>query len=181
MAGAGSGFFLSEIPDLSVYFQQRQLDPGNYKVVKDGNQTKLLNEFTVIPSRTGNKLDLKLTKSVGPALNPLRYERDLEHLSDIEYAGYTLYSSLEMSPESAETEVAGLWNLVQMPHGGDLIVPTYGKAEPKVYLGEIDPDDLIVKQNLLRYKMRAKGEQKIGLRAIATTGRVGYIYHSDEQ
>ena len=30
--------------------------------------------------------------------------------------------------------------------------------------------------HLVRYRMRAKGEHKIGLRGVAMTGRVGYLY-----
>jgi hypothetical protein len=70
----------------------------------------------------------------------------------------------------------GLWNLVQLPHGGDLLVPTYSKAIPKVYMGFIAPEDLMVGDQLIRYRMRAPGEHKIGIRAVMTTGRVGYLY-----
>ncbi|MSO23409.1 MAG: hypothetical protein EXQ58_09185 [Acidobacteria bacterium] len=32
---------------------------------------------------------------------------------------------------------------------------------------------------LIRYRMSASGEQKIGIRAVATVVRVGYLYETD--
>ena len=171
-------FFFPKFPDMKVYFQPRQLDPGNYQVVKTKGSIQLVNQFTITPVRSKNEVELKLTKSLGPALNPIRYERGLDNLANIEYAGYTLYVSLEMAGDSAGTDRVGLWNLVQMPHGGDLLIPTYGKTEPKIYFGNISSDDLIVGNNLVKYKMRAEGEHKIGIRATAATGRVGYLYQT---
>jgi hypothetical protein len=63
-----------------------------------------------------------------------------------------------------------------MPHGGELLIPTYSRAEPKIYMGEIGADDLVVDDQLIRYRTRAHGEHKIGLRAVAVTGRIGYLY-----
>jgi hypothetical protein len=68
-----------------------------------------------------------------------------------------------------------------MPHGGDLLVPTVSLSAPKIYMGTIGPEDLIVREHLIRYKMRATGEHKLGIRAIAITGRVGYIYGSGDE
>jgi hypothetical protein len=172
-------FFFPEFPSLNTYFQPRQLDPGNYQVIRKDGRVALVNELTVLPSRSKRSIDLVITKSLGPALNPLRYERKVEWLCDVDYAGYSLNTRLEMSGEAAKTEDVGLWNLVQMPHGGDLIVPTYGTVEPKVYFGEVDSDDLLVRENLLIYKMRALGQHKIGIRAVGTAGRVGYLYQAN--
>jgi hypothetical protein len=109
-----------------------------------------------------------IAKSIGPAPNPLRYERDID-LSSVSYAGYTQFTSLELLEESKNTKFqVGLWNLVQMPHGGELIVPSYSKAEPKIYFGSIPEEDILSSDNLLIYKMRQEGEHKIGIRAVTT-------------
>ena len=78
-----------------------------------------------------------MAKWVGPALNPLRYEKD-ELALGVQYAGYTQHTALKLEEPTQKTSAqVGLWNLVQMPHGGELLVSTYSKAEPKVYMGEI--------------------------------------------
>jgi hypothetical protein len=71
-----------------------------------------------------------------------------------------------------------------MPHGGDLLIPTYSRSQPKIYFGTkgtIGPEDLIVGDHLVRYKMRQDGEHKLGIRAVATAGRVGYLYQENAQ
>jgi hypothetical protein len=69
-----------------------------------------------------------------------------------------------------------MWHLTQLPHGGDMLVPTFFRSQPKIYMGTIGPDDLIVDDHMVRYRMRSSGEHKLGVRAAAVTGRVGYLY-----
>ncbi|MBI5093331.1 MAG: hypothetical protein HZB26_12930 [Candidatus Hydrogenedentes bacterium] len=167
--------FLPKYPDTKTYFQPRELDPGNYEAVKGDGGLELVNRLKLKLSRSGQEVELRMTKSVGPAANPLRYERKLD-LAGVQYAGYTQHTRLEMLGDPAKDKpMIGLWNLVQMPHNGDLLIPVYHKTEPKIWFGEISPEDLIAGEHLIRYKMRAKGEHKLGVRAVATTGRVGYL------
>ena len=173
--------FFPKFPDLdmSTYWQPRQLDPGQYESVRENGIVRLVNRLTLTLSRSKEQVALEMAKWVGPALNPLRYEKDREYTSAVQYGGYTQHTALKLlQPGQKISAQIGLWNLVQMPHGGELLVSTYSKAEPKVYMGNIAPDDLIVTEHLVRYRMRAKGEHKIGLRSVAMTGRVGYLYPS---
>jgi hypothetical protein len=163
--------------DMSTYWQPRQLDPGQYQLVRENGAVRLVNRLTLTLSRSKEQVSLEMAKWVGPALNPLRYEKDWSFANGVQYAGYTQHTALKLEESSQNTSARiGLWNLVQMPHGGELLVSTYSKAEPKLYMGNIAPNDLIVTDQLVRYRMRAKGEHKIGLRGVAMTGRVGYLY-----
>ena len=173
--------FMPNFPILDGYFQQRSLDPGHYEVVRDESGFRLVNRLTVHLSRFDREVDMQITKSVGPALNPLRYERGID-LGTHEYAGYSLFTSLELLSGDVESGIrVGLWNLVQMPHGGDLLVPTYFKSEPRIFFGDVPPNDLIVEDHLVRYKMRQECAHKIAIRATATAGRVGYVYQSGDR
>lgn len=173
--------FFPNFPKLDKYFQQRSLDPGKYEVVATATGFKLVNRLIVQLSRLKEDVELEITKSFGPALNPLRHERGLA-LSGVEYAGYTQETSLALLGSSrGTTGRVGLWNLVQMPHGGELLIPTYGRTEPRLIMGKIPPEDLRVTEQLIAYRMRQAGEHKIGIRAVATAGRVGYVYQSGEQ
>jgi hypothetical protein len=118
---------------------------------------------------------LEITKSVSSAPNPLRYEPVWADLSEVEYAGYTLRSSLKLIGEQSVGPV-GLWNLIQMPHGGDLLVATHFASQPRIYFGDVSAQDLLVDNHMIRYTMRAAGEHKMGIRALAATGRIGYRY-----
>jgi len=70
---------------------------------------------------------------------------------------------------------------VQMPHGGDMLVPVYARTQTKIYFGEIPPADLTCGDRLVRYRMHTGNMHKIGVRAVATTGRVGYLYSTGGQ
>jgi hypothetical protein len=173
--------FFPNFPDMNTYWQPRELDPGHYHVVEGGSGIELVNRLHVILSRTKQRVELEIVKSVAPAPNPLRYERGLD-LRGLEYAGYSQFTSLALVGDSVDTDPrVGLWNLVQMPHGGDLLVPTYVRAVPKICFGTIPPEDLIAGDHLVRYKMRQTGEHKLEIRATATCGRVGYLYRTAEQ
>ncbi len=166
--------FLPNFPSRDKYFQPRGLDPGHYRVSGDGAGLHLVNRFSLMLSRSRRRIALEITKSFGPAPNPLRHERGFE-AGDVEYAGYTQRTSLKIVGGDA-TNPVGLWNLVQMPHGGELVVPTFSRANPKLVFGNIPAEDLVVEDRLVRYRMRQVGEHKIAFRAVAMTGRVGYLF-----
>jgi hypothetical protein len=177
-------FFLPNYPDLSFtgYWQPRQLDPGNYKMIHEGDKSVLVNRLTVSSSRSKARANLEITKSVGPAFNPLRYEPSWKDFADVDYAGYTLHTSLQLIGSSVDDPLqVGLWDLLQLPHGGELLVSTYRRAEPRLYFGAVGPDDLIISDHLIRYRMRAPGEHKLGFRAVDMTGRAGYMYTTGHQ
>ncbi|MBI2844341.1 MAG: hypothetical protein HYX78_13145 [Armatimonadetes bacterium] len=176
--------FFPNFPRLDTYFQQRSLDPGNYQVVRSADGFKLVNRLTVNLSRLKEDVELEITKSIGPAPNPLRHERGID-LGNVQYAGYTQYTSLDLLKGDPQGKAQiGLWNLVQMPHPGDLVVPTYSRAEPNIYfgtVGTIGTEDTVISDRLFRYRMRQQGEHKLAIRAAVTTGRVGYIYQTGDK
>jgi len=173
-------FFFPKYPNIDIagYWQPRSLDPGNYELTKSGRRVKLTNRLKIDAFRSKKRVELEIAKSVTAAPNPLRYDAAIRTLA-VEYAGHTLLTSLSiLDPNPDGAPLVGLWSLTQMPHRGELFIPTYCKADPRIYFGLVDtPDDeLAMSDRLVRFKMRAAGEHKIGIRAAATTGRVGYLY-----
>jgi hypothetical protein len=129
-------------------------------------------------------VELEITKSVEAAPNPLRYDAAVR-IDAVEYAGHTLLTSLKILDSSSNSNsdsndnlLLGLWSLTQMPHRGELFIPTHSRTEPRIYFGLVDApaDELTMSDRLVRFRMRAAGEHKIGVRAAVTTGRIGYIY-----
>jgi hypothetical protein len=173
-------FFFPKFPNIDItgYWQPRSLDPGSYELTKRASEIKLTNRFAIDAFRSGKRVELEITKSVAAAANPLRHDGQIQ-IGPVEYAGHTLVTSLKIldaDPERAP--LVGLWSLTQMPHQGELFIPTYSKSKPRIYFGLVDapPDELVISDYLVRFKMRAAGEHKIGIRAAGTTGRIGYIY-----
>lgn len=170
-------FFFPNYPNKDGYRPPRELDPGNYQFVQDSRGERLVNRATCRLSRLNRPVEVEITKSFGPAPHPLRHERGLERLANLEYAGYTQWTSLKLPAGTDDGNAqVGLWNLLQMPHGGELLIATHVMTQPKIVFGAVDPDDLSVSDHLVRYRMQASGEQKIGIRAVAAAGRVGYRY-----
>jgi uncharacterized protein DUF6786 len=173
-------FFFPKFPNIDIagYWQPRSLDPGNYELIKTSHGIKLSNRLNIDAFRSKKRVALEITKSVAAAPNPLRYDAAIR-TDAVEYAGHTLLTSLKMiDPNPDGGPLVGLWSLTQMPHQGELFVPTYSKAKPRIYFGLVDapPEELTVTDRLVRFKMRAAGEHKIGLRSMVTTGRIGYLY-----
>ena len=130
-------------------------------------------------ARAGYCVEVNLRKFVSPAPSPLRYEHDIRLNSDVQYAGYTLTTQLELIDSNAPVQVA-LWDLMQMQHGGDLLISTYSRTNPLILFGDIAPENLVAGDHLLRFRIVAPGEHKIAVRAIASAGRVGYLYPANE-
>lgn len=173
-------FFFPKFPDTSVYSQPRQLDAGEYHIEKTNNMLFMDIQLTMTPLRTMQPVKLQINKVISPALNPLRYELDCRYLGELEYAGFTLRTSLNICDNDGNSTSVGIWSLLQLPHGGDLIMPTYSKTAPKIYCGNIPHQDLSIKDKSIVYKMRAKGGYKIGIRSFASTGRIGYVYQTGD-
>jgi hypothetical protein len=171
--------FLPKFPDLTVYEQPRALDPGKYKVVKKHGVLGLENTLSLRLSRSGRKVSLKIAKSFGPAPDPLRHERDLD-LRDVAYAGYAQFTSLAFEGSRAPIGAKlGLWNLIQMPHGGELLLPTFSRSEPlHIFstVGRIPKTAVRVGEHLVRYRMNQRGEHKLSFRAVAMAGRAAYLH-----
>jgi hypothetical protein len=178
-------FFFPKFPNIDIagYWQPRSLDPGNYELTKTGHGVKLTNRLNIEGFRSRKRVDLEITKSVAAAPNPLRYD-DVIKSGAIEYAGHTLQATLKIVDANPnDSLLVGLWSLTQMPHQGELFIPTYAKTELRIYFGLVDtpPDELTISDRLVRFKMRAAGEHKIGVRAAVTTGRIGYIYPAGDK
>ncbi len=167
-------FFLPHFPKLDIYMQPREFDPGRYELIRENSCIALKNRCAVQLSRSRQIVALEITKRLAPARNPLRHLAP--HLSEqIKYAGYTLHTRLEFASQRAEPAAIGIWSLLQLPHGGELLISTFSKSTPTVYMGHIDESDLAVGEHLIRYRMRANGEHKLGIQAPTLTGRAGYL------
>jgi hypothetical protein len=174
-------FFFPGFPDLSVYRPPRPLDGSLFALARVDDLIRLSADFSAQSARARTPVDLRLTKAVGPAPNPLRHERAYSDLISLRYAGYSLRSTLEITKRPDDPVVVGIWNLTQLPHGGEMIIPTYGIPAPTLFFGQIPPGHLRLDRGLARYRMASAGEHKIGLRAPNITGRIGYLWRKPGQ
>jgi hypothetical protein len=148
-------------------------------VVRKSGVLYLENKLALRLARSGRKVDLKMVKSFGPSPDPLRYERDMD-LKGVSYAGYAQFTSLAFTGgRVAAGAQLGLWNLIQMPHGGELLLPTFSRSEPlHVFstVGRIPKSAVRIGEHLIRYRMDQRGEHKLSFRAAAMAGRAAYVH-----
>jgi hypothetical protein len=178
-------------PELDVFFpdakadrylQPRALDMSPYAVQRAGGGLELSRRLTLHLARPNRDVALRLTKWLGPAAHPLRHERDLAgRLAGIRYAGYTQRTTLEFLGSPADTPALGIWNLLQLPPGGEMLVPWYAPVAPQTCFGQIPPESVHSEDRLLRVRVDFPGSHKIALRATAVCGRAGYLWQRSGQ
>ncbi|MBN2021173.1 MAG: hypothetical protein JW809_00120 [Pirellulales bacterium] len=157
------------------YWQPRELDMSDYRVDRVGGGCQLSRQMTLHLARTGADVWLELTKWFGPATHPLRCQRELSDVAArLDYAGYTQRVALRSL--DAEPPAVGIWNLVQLPPGGEMLVPLYAPSAPQKCFGDVPSDSLVVDDRLLRVKVNFSGSHKIAIKAAALCGRAGYVY-----
>ena len=75
----------------------------------------------------------------------------------------------------------GIWNLLQLPHDGELLIPTHGRTQPRAYFGTVSKSDMVIRRAPGSIPDAGRGEQKIGLRPAAVTGRPAYRHRIDDE
>ncbi|MFH1266873.1 MAG: DUF6786 family protein [Planctomycetota bacterium] len=179
-------------PELDIFFpdakaeryvQPRELDMSDYAVERVGGGIQMSRAMMLHLARPGRDVRLELGKWLGPAANPLRHNREMEPLlRGVEFAGYTQRTTLKLPGEWADRlPQLGIWNLIQLPPGGELLVPTYSRVTPQVCFGGIPPQCLQIEDRLLRLAVSFSGSHKISLRGSAVCGRAGYVYAQDDR
>jgi hypothetical protein len=167
--------------DSNQYWQPRQLDMSDYALAPAGGGVELSRSMSLHLARPNCDVKLELRKWFGPAANPLRYERDMTAAAAaVQYAGYTQRVTLRSLDAAAGGPPVGIWNLVQLPPGGEMLVPLYSRAAPQKCFGDIPADRVTIEDHLLRVRADFPGSHKIAVKAAALCGRTGYRYRQGD-
>jgi hypothetical protein len=171
-------------PDAAAnqYWQPRQLDMSDYAVARSNGAIGLSREMTLHLARANRDAKLRLTKWFGPAAHPLRKEREMAQLMEtVAYAGYTQRVTLESLDGIPQCPAVGIWNLMQLPPNGEMIVPLYSHAVPQKCFGDVPADRVSIDDRLLRVRVDFAGSHKIAIKAASLCGRTGYVYRQGER
>ncbi len=171
--------FFPDYPKPENYFQPRQLDPGNYRLHSSASGITLKNDLQLQLFASSQTVSATIEKSLSSAANPLA-QISGRRFGDLMYAGYTLNTTLTLHESSSGTGALGVWNLLQLPHGGEMFIATQARANVVHFMGEIPVEDLAVSEHLVRYRMHAAGEHKIGVGQTFATGRAAYLYGTND-
>ncbi len=163
---------------VETYAVPVDLDPGQWRSDGGVRGLRFRNESSVRLRSSGRAVRFAMTKEVRPAANPLR-----DRKTGLAYAGYEQATVLELDTDlnGAASVCLGVWNLLQLPKPGRMIVPTYHLTEPRTVFGQVPPGDLALGERALVWEMPdGGGNVKLSVKASALTGRAGYLYRAND-
>ncbi|MBI4550842.1 MAG: hypothetical protein HY710_01095 [Candidatus Latescibacteria bacterium] len=152
------------------------IDPGRYTVEQSGDGATLSVQTQVPIHRRKTHCEVKLKKSVRMIPSPLRREVTMKGwLGEVAYAGYEQITSLRLVAAPDPSVQVGIWNLIILPAGGQMVVPTTGRTQVRVYFGSPGSTRLSVDERVVHLRLDGHEQLKIGIRAAALIGRAGYV------
>ncbi len=175
--------FFPDYPEAQNHWEPPQIDASEYEVITTDKSVIMQKSMELFFARPERNVSLNLSKEITYAENPLRFEKGFQKThTGVSYAGYTLKCTLKINDLKPNDSVnAAIWNLAQLPHGGELLIPTYHKEQPLVLFGDIPAEKLISEDRSVRFIVDFPGEHKIAVRAVSTTGRTGYIFEQGDK
>lgn len=146
---------------MATYTVPPALDPGCWRT--NGSELHLINDTRVRLLRSSREACVRLSKQFSDAVNLLPS-------ANLSYAGYTQVTSLETDAPLA------IWNLLQLPPGGVMLVASRGMVQPRVVFGKMGEGELTVTSGLVCWQMARIGpDTKISIKAGVLTGRAAYL------
>ena len=168
-------FHVGDLKDpWGTYLAPRVVDPGQYRATMLGESIGLQNRARVKFHRSQTEADIEIEKWVRLIPNPLRAEPWFAEVAAAAYAGYETTTTLRLeSPRS--TPPISLWSLAVVPPTGHMIVPLLGETRVRDLFEPTGPDRLSASRRAVHFLVDGREQHKIGVRAVALTGRAGYL------
>lgn len=114
-----------------TYTVPATLDPADYHVVSHGaHAVELETAITADFHRSGGTGELSLRKRVTELADP-----EVTLPAGVSAAGYELTCTLSATGPLPPSARPAVWNLLQVPQGGDIVIPVKRAATPVVFFG----------------------------------------------
>jgi len=154
------------------------IDPGNFTVQTRGRDVRLATKAELRHHRSGGTFRIQLEKTIRMAPNPLRHDPEAQTvLERVAYSGFEQSTTLSyVSRKSSFRPAISLWDAVELPAGGQVLIPTVGSTLPRDFFEPTGPRHLIASPSGLRFVFDAHERHKIAVRATSLCGgRAGYF------
>ncbi len=167
-------FFIKRAGGEETYGVQSDLDPGNYRLVhRDASAIKFLQESNIKDHEHGQEVPISVEREVKLVPSPFHEKwQCLLNYGDVSYAGYELRVTLAVRGDYSHP--IGIWNLIQIPAPGTIIVPTWFETEPTVILGDPLPVVTTLAGAGIRFEVDGQNRCKISIPALGAVGRLGF-------
>ena len=178
-------FFIRDVQrPMDTYRVPSALDPGAWQVIasEGGGQRSvtLASTMTLERLQAHDTVHLQLRKRISAAASPLRDFPWAD--AGMQYTGYTLTTTLSVAPPPGNAPVmeVGLWQLLQLPAPGIMLISTHGRGHARTVFGSVARQDLRMNEHLVRWHMGEGGDDaKISLKAAPLTGRAAHLFARD--
>jgi hypothetical protein len=177
-----------------TYHMPETVDPGCYTLTCDDASVVMAGCFTANNYRRRTRAELSLEKRISAASNPLRNSPGAADLLGVEYIGYEQATTLKMLSKDDSKARYGIWNLTQIRAIGEILIPVtqigaIGEVsipvtvedQPRDYLAPTGPAHLTIQPGLVRFRIDAAEQHKIGIKAAFCRGRIGFIRKCDNE
>lgn len=99
----------------------------------------------------------------------------------LSYVGYELSSMLKVSRPDRPEACYGLWQLLQIPPGGTIYIPTQGDPEPIDYFQTGVSGHVQRQSGTIAFPVTGTEQHKLGLRPDHVRGLMGYYRRAGDQ
>lgn len=157
-----------------------RVDPGYHDVERwKGGDMRLCNVGKIFLHKTRKKDTFALERYLSWTENPLRHMEE-DRTRDLSYAGYSQKTRLESF--SCNKNNLSIWNILQLPIGGEIVVPVYGRSSlVRSTLGIKNTDFLKVSDGKIQIKAGGENDCLISIPPQMSTGRIGYVRQEGRQ
>ncbi len=175
-------FNIGDLDNLwSTYAVQPIFDPGNYRIHNTNEHSICIMQVTSpIAHRTNRKIPMLIKKVFRANSDPMKYIWSAKELNNYSFVGFDLTTSVTLT-DNHKTLPLSTWQLAQLPAGGELIIPTYGKAAVHHFFGSADSPRVSVDPHFVNVKIDAQESFKISIKVHYVTGRMGYYRQVNEK
>lgn len=154
-----------------------QMDPGTWTLDQpEAGVWRLRQSLTLAAHNlaTGEKT-LTVDRLLRAVPDPLAATRDHGALLDgVAYAGYE--QEVTLCEAQRDAILSQTWNVVQLPPGGRVLVPTAPDAEVTDYMEPVDKEHLARGPRWLSFRITGQSRYKAGVRAAHHFGRLAYLH-----
>lgn len=173
-------YFVSDLRHFwTTYEVPASLDPGSYTkshVDRSNDQvTSYVQQFSLHAYRHRDQPDFSITKTISLIPDPVDRTGEMEDMESYSYIGYQSDTALAIEKSNGPLP-ASLWQLMQVPAGGRVIIATIDQAVVHDFFEPVDLPRLVLSEKAVYYTLDARQQQKISIKASHLQGRVGYEY-----
>lgn len=161
--------FVSGPESTGPEFVPPAIDPGAYDFRVDGDVVTMSQSGTLRDGRHGVDIHFECERSVRPIEPPIA------ELDGVDYVGYEIDATIRGRTDGEPGPAVNLWQLAQVPPPGEILIPTYRRAEPCDFFETGVADWCRIHSDHVVFPITGDQRHKLGMRSTDVTGRIGYL------